>query len=448
MKNNLYLIINNNLKFFFIYYWNTILNYINIFKGFLFEGFMPYKVLINDGMDKEGLDIFQRENVRFIDKYHEGQTLLDVIGGFDAFLVRSKTKVTREIIEAGVKDRGLLRMIGRGGVGVDNIDVKAANEYGVVVKFAPNGVTNSTAEQAIALMFAIARKIPQSHLALTKGVWRKKQFEGVELEGKTFGVIGCGRIGQSVAAKARALGMNVVGYDAYADSVREKFPDSVIQYVSKEDVLRGSDFVSLHTGGKDVVIGAAELDLMKPSAILINASRGNNIDENALYEKLVRRAIYGAGLDTYVKEPKKEGEEVTEPMARLASLDNVVMTSHLGASTAEGQRKTSIELARVTIDYLLNGDYANSVNTVKPSQEGKPVYTLCVYHADVPNMFAQMTNVLGAHGINIRDVASEQIGEDGRVITNYLVHQPVDSITRDALSVIRGVYRVLFSNPV
>lgn len=380
-----------------------------------------------------------------VNEFREGQQLIDTIRDFDAFLVRSKTTVTREMIEAGAIGR--LRMIGRGGVGVDNIDIDAANEYGIVVKSAPNGVTNSTAEHAFFLAGAVARKISASNFALRNGVWRKKQFQGIELAGKTFGIIGCGRIGQAVSMKARGIGMEVVGYDANIDYVKEAFPDSVINYMSKDDVLRLSDVVSLHTGGKQNVIGESEIAIMKKGAILINASRGGNVDEGALYNALISGKLYGAGLDTYKGEPKKEGERVTESMSKLAGLDNVVMTSHLGASTGEGQRKTSVELARVTIDYLTNGDYSNSVNTLKPSNEGKPTYTLCIHHADVPDMFGQMSHVLGRNGVNIRAINSEQVGGDGMVITNYTVHQPVEHSVREELRRVSGVVRVLFSNP-
>ncbi|OGJ22282.1 hypothetical protein A3K73_04690 [Candidatus Pacearchaeota archaeon RBG_13_36_9] len=406
---------------------------------------MAYKVLINDGMDTEGLEIFGQEGICCLNEHLEGAKLLERIGDFDAFLVRSKTKVTKEVIEAGAG--GILRMIGRGGVGTDNIDVDAANECGVVVKYAPNGVTNSTAEQAIALMFSVARKIPQSHAALGEGIWKKRQFEGIELEGKTLGIIGCGRIGQSVAAKARALGMNVMGYDVKLEAVREKFPDSTIWYSSKDKVLGESDVVSLHSGGKDLIIGAEELAVMKPSSILINASRGANIDEAALYEALSGGRLYGAGLDTYEREPKKEGEKTTESMVRLATLENVVLTSHLGASTKEGQRKTSIELARVTIDYLRNGDYVNSCNTVKPSEEEATGYTVCVFHDDVPRMFAQMADVLGQHNINIRAIRSEKVKGPSapRAITNYIVQQQIRKDALEKLNGIAGVYRVLYT---
>ncbi|HRZ85273.1 MAG TPA: NAD(P)-dependent oxidoreductase [Candidatus Paceibacterota bacterium] len=404
---------------------------------------MSYKVLINDGMDKEGLNIFEKENIQYINEYREGNNLLETIGEFDAFLVRSKTKVTKEIIEAGTN--GKLRIIGRGGVGVDNIDVKSASEHGIVVKFAPNRVTNATAEHTIGLLFSIARKIPQSDFSLKSGFWKKKSLSGIELEGKTLGLIGCGRIGQRVAEKARALGMNVIGYDSNISYLKENFPDSVIEYTDLDNLLTESNVISLHTGGKQQIIGENELSKMKENAILINASRGNNVNEEALYKALSSKKLYGAAIDSYKNEPKNEDQETTESMKKLATLENVVMTSHLGASTNEGQRKTSIELARVTADYLLNGSYSNSVNTIKPSEELSSIYTICIYHKDIPGMFGQMTQILGNNGINIRDMKSEQIAENGKVITNCLVHQQVNEETLRRLRSIIGVQRVLFS---
>jgi len=294
------------------------------------------------------------------------------------------------------------------------------------------------------LLFSVARKIPQSYSSLKNGIWKKKEYEGVELEGKTMGIIGCGRIGQKVAEKARALGMDVIGYDAMIDNVVENFPDSNIKYMPlKDTVLINSDVISLHSGGKEVIIGERELSLMKPTAILINASRGNNVDEVALYNSLSNKKLYGVGLDTYVSEPKKEGQEITESMKKLSSLENVVMAPHLGASTKEGQRKTSIELARVTADYFLYGDYRNSVNTVKPSEEKIPSYTVCIYHKDVPGMFGQMTKILADNKINIREINSEQVVGDGKAITNILIQNPPQSSTLDALKGISGVERVL-----
>lgn len=404
---------------------------------------MTFNVLINDGMDVKGLQIFTEERIDYVDEHLEGQKLLGAIPAFDAFLVRSKTSVTKEIIEAGA--RGKLRIIGRGGVGYDNIDKSAADQCGIVVKNAPNGVTNSTAEHAIALMFNVARKIPHSHAALSGGVWRKKQFEGIELEGKTLGIIGCGRIGQSVAVKARALGMNVVGYDTALDWVREQFPDSMVKYMDKEAVLKESDVVSLHTGGKVMIIGEEELAIMKPSTILINASRGANVDEHSLYLALIGGKLYGAGLDTYDGEPKRDGDSTTDSMKRLANLENVVLTSHLGASTREGQRKTSIELARVTADYLKNADYKNSCNTVMPSEEEKAGNTVCIFHDDVPGMFAQMAALFGRSGVNIRAVRSEVAPPVNKAITNYIVQQQVGESVLGELRGIQGVYRVLYT---
>lgn len=404
-----------------------------------------YRVLINDGMEFEGAEIFEKHGIEYVNEHLKGDRLLNTVGEFDALLVRSKTKVTKEVIEAGA--RGILRMIGRGGVGTDNIDKATAKKYGIVVKAAPNGVTNSTAEHAISLMFSVARKIPQAHYALKNGVWRKKEFEGMELEGKTLGVFGCGRIGQRVAEKGRALGMEVIGHDVNMDYARRKFPDSMIRYTSKEDVLAKSDIISLHTGGKELVIGREEFAIMKPGAILINASRGENVDEVALYEALADGRVRGAGLDTYVGEPKDEGQQITESMKRFAGLENVVLSPHLGASTIEGQRKTSFELARITTDYLLNANYGGSVNTRKPSQEGKPCYIVWAFHRDTPGMFGKITQVLGNYGINIRAVESEEVDGDGDVVTNVIVHQRLDQDTLDELKGIDGVKRVLFTDP-
>lgn len=407
---------------------------------------MAYKILINDGMDKEGLELFARER-RFVvtNEHYDNAPLLETIMKFDAFLVRSSTIVTRGIIEEGAK--GKLRLIGRGGVGVDNIDCAAAKEHGIIVKTAPNGVTNSTAEHTLFLAGAVARRISSSNFALRSGVWRKKPFQGIELAGKTWGIIGCGRIGQTLAVKARGLGMETIGFDVDFDYVKESFPDSVIEYRTKEEVLGSSDILSLHTGGVDLVIGAPELAMMKPSAILINASRGPNLDEEALYNALIQEKLYGAGLDTYRNEPEKEIKPTTPSMRKLVGLANVVMTPHLGASTKEGQRKTSVELARVTMDFFLEGKFTNSVNTVRPSLEEKLCYTLCIYHDDCPNMFGQMSHVLGSNGVNIRDNPSEIIGDNSRVVTNYIVHQAIDNTILEELRGIPGVHRVLFTDP-
>jgi D-3-phosphoglycerate dehydrogenase len=390
------------------------------------------KVLLNDGMDEGGIKLFDDMGIETDTCKRDHKTLVDQVGQFDALVVRSATKVTREVIEAGVKGR--LKVIGRAGVGVDNIDIKAAVENGVIVKSAPFGNTNATAELALTLMLAVSRKVAQGHYSLKQGVWRKKCFEGTELAGKTLGIIGCGRIGQKLSELAVGFSMDIIGYDPFVKvSPRIKF-------VSKEEVLSKSDYVSIHISGNENVIGEKELWLMKPTAYLINTARGRNVDIKALYKALKGGQIAGAALDVYEGEPTQEGSEFENP---LRQLDNVVFTPHLGASTTEAQMKTSLEMAKVIIDYLLHGDFSNAVNVGESIElEEKPVFSLFVYHQDKPGMFAKIDKVLADNGVNIRENPSRQIGK-GCAIAIYLVHQKIGQEVIDELNRLEGVIRAI-----
>lgn len=225
------------------------------------------KVLLNDGLEKEGLQLLQNAGVETDTHKRDTEKLVTDIGAFDALIVRSATKVTRQVIEAGAK--GKLKIIGRAGVGFDNIDVAAASEYGIVVKSAPYGSTNAVAELTIGLMLAISRKTPQAHLSLKGGVWKKAKLKGNEMSYKTLGILGCGRIGQKLAEIAhRGFEMEVIGFD-----IKPCF-ESGIKFMTKEEVLSKADYVSVHTpGGKEAVIGEKELAIMKPTAYLVNTSR-------------------------------------------------------------------------------------------------------------------------------------------------------------------------------
>jgi D-3-phosphoglycerate dehydrogenase len=311
------------------------------------------KVLLNDGLEKEGLEIFHEAGIETDAKKRDLPALIAEIGNFDALVVRSATKVTREVLEAGAK--GKLKIVGRAGVGFDNIDAAAASEFGIVVKIAPYGSTNAVAELAIDLMLSVSRNTPQAHHSLKNGVWIKKKLEGRELNGKTLGIIGCGRIGQKLAQIAKlGFNMEVVGFDI------KPCPESGIRFLAtKEDVLAKADYLSVHTGGKDVILGAKELAAMKPTAYIINTSRGNNIDPQALYTALKDGKIAGYATDVYKEEPKAENDPFND---KLKELDNVVLSSHLGASTVEAQRETSTEMDRVVSSYLLGGDFTNAVN--------------------------------------------------------------------------------------
>jgi D-3-phosphoglycerate dehydrogenase len=391
------------------------------------------KVLLNDGLEKESLKLFQEAGIETDTQKRDLNKLIADIGKFDALIVRSATKVTREVLEAGAK--GKLKIIGRAGVGYDNIDVAAASENGIVVKSAPYGSTNAVAELTIGLMLSISRNTPQAHQSLKNSVWKKEKFKGTELSYKTLGILGCGRIGQRLAEIARrGFDMEVIGYDI------KPCLESGIKFMSKEEVLSKADYISIHTGGKDVVVGEKEFALMKKTAYLINTSRGSNVDEQALYKALKERKIAGAALDVYPDEPKAEGAEFK---SKLKELDNVIFSSHLGASTTDAQRETSIEIARVISGYLLGGDFTNVVNAGESIElEEKPVYTLFIHHRDVPGVFANIDQVLADNDINIRANYSRQIGNSGYAISVYVLHKKVDPEIIKKLKAIANICNV------
>ena len=393
------------------------------------------KVLLNDGLDRDGIRLFEEAGIEVDINKRDSDQLIKDIAGFDALVVRSSTKATKELIEAGVK--GKLKIIGRAGVGYDNIDVETASKLGILVKFAPHGNTNATAELAFALILAISRHIHSAHHSLIHGVWKKKPYKGVELSHKILGILGCGRIGQRLAELSRGFDMGVIGFDAMPDRVKALFPDSRIKYMPKEDVLKNADYVSIHTGGKDIVVGETELSMMKPTSYLINVSRGGNVDNEALYTALKTSIISGAGLDTYENEPKKEDSDFSH---KLAKLDDVVLSSHLGASTEEAQRKTSIEMAAAIIDFLKKGDFSGSVNAdASIESESRPCYSLFINHKDVPGVFARIDHILAEHSINIRENQSRQLGAGGLVMTVYLVDQEINNDVLDELNLLEMV---------
>ena len=388
------------------------------------------KVLLNDGMNKEGIKIFTEAGIVADSKKRSAKALTEQIDEFDALVVRGSTKVTREVIESGVK--GNLKIVGRAGIGYDNIDTVAASQNGVVVKNAPWGNINATAEHSLALMLNVSRNIPQAYESLSRGVWRKKTFEGLELRGKTLGIIGCGRIGQRLSELVIGFNMEVIGYDPVVKV------NSRIKFLPKEEVLKRADYVSVHASGTQTVIGEKEISLMKSGAYLINTARGHSVDEEALFNALKAGRIAGAALDVYEDEPRNEGETFTN---RLLKLDNVVLSPHLGASTREAQLRTSIEIAQVVTDYLKKGDFVDAVNVgEKIELEQKPFFPLFVYHDDKPGMFAKISQKLADHGVNIRENPSRQIG-DGCAIAVYLVHQKVEQAVLDELNKLEGVHR-------
>jgi len=391
------------------------------------------KVLLNDNLEKEGIRVFEELGIETDTRKRDLNALEADIGQFDALIVRSSTKVTRAVLEAGAK--GKLKIVGRAGVGYDNIDVAAASKNGVIVKCAPYGNTNAVAELAICLMLNVSRNIPQAHHSLKRGRWKKAEFKGNELSYKTLGILGCGKIGQRVAEIARrGFDMDVIGYDICPCA------ESTVKYVSKEDVLSKADYVSIHTGGKAIIVGEKELSLMKPNAYLINTSRGQNVDAEALYAALKEGRIAGAAVDVYTEEPKGEGVEFR---SKLRELDNLVFSSHLGASTIEAQRETSIEIARVVARYIFGGDFTSAINAGESIElEERPVYTLFIHHRDVPGVFANIDKVLADNDINIRANYSRQIGKSGYAISVYVLHKKVPQKIIETLKGIKNICNV------
>ncbi len=310
------------------------------------------KVLISDKLEKQAVDILQAKGLQVdINTELTPEQLKEKIKGYDALIVRSKTKATKEIIDASDN----LKVIGRAGVGVDNIDIPAATAKGIVVMNAPSGNTISAAEHAFALMFALSRNIPQAHSTLKGKKWDKKKFSGVEVYGKTVGVIGLGRVGSHMANMAKGVGMKVIGNDPLI--TKEKAQSIGVELVSLDELFAAADFISLHvprTPETKNLIGEDALNKMKKNVRIINCARGGVVDETALYNALKAGKIAGAALDVFAQEPL-----VDSP---LLELDNVVVTPHLGASTQEAQIKVAVDIANSIALALKEGKFENALN--------------------------------------------------------------------------------------
>ena len=330
----------------------------------------PPKVLIADSISQRGVDELARENslqVTVKTGLNERE-LVELIPPFSALVVRSQTKVTAGILNAGNK----LRVVGRAGVGVDNVDVETATRRGVVVLNAPGGNTISTAEHAFSLLLSVARKIPQADSNVRSKHWDKKSFEGVELYNKTLGVIGMGRIGSELTRRAISFGMRVVAYDPYLSATRAR--SLQVELVDElDDVLAGADFISLHTPLTTEtrhILDAAKLEKTKRGVRIINCARGGLVDEAALAQALSEGQVAGAALDVFEIEPLPADSP-------LRGAPNVVLTPHLGASTAEAQESVGIEIAQSIRAVLLEGTIRNAVN--------------------MPNLDAKTLAIIGPH---------------------------------------------------
>lgn len=298
------------------------------------------KVLTNDGLEAASIEALKALGVEVVNDHIEQDVLGEKLKDFDAVVIRSATKLTADVFNA--EKGGKLKLAVRAGVGVDNIDIPAGQEIGVTTKNTPSASSNSVAELAVAHMFALARFVAISNVSMRNGEWNKKKYKGIEISGKTLGIVGMGRIGRSLAQKAEALGMKVVYTDLFGKN------DSLsYEFLSLEDLLKTSDFVSLHVPyDKNVgsLIGEKELALMKKTAFLIDCARGKVVEEAALLNALNNDVIAGAGLDVFEDEPTKNTELVNHP--------KVSVTPHIGASTAEAQTRIGEEVVSVIKEFF------------------------------------------------------------------------------------------------
>jgi D-3-phosphoglycerate dehydrogenase len=302
------------------------------------------KILITDKIADEAIELFKSSGHDVTFDEMDADTLNAEISKYDALMVRSRTKVFKEIIKAGAK--GNLKVIGRAGIGVDNIDLETAAKNKIKVVNSPTGATGSVAELAITHMLSLSRHISKADSTMKKGEWAKKQLQGIEIYGKTLGLIGCGNIGKRTAKYAQAFNMSIIGYDPYI-SKEDMQKDGIKKTDELSHVMQEADFISLHLPhipSTHHIIDKKMFLKMKPTAYLINCSRGGIVDENALYNFLKDRKIAGAGIDVFENEPPKDSP--------LLSLDNVILTPHLGANTKEGQIRAGTVCAEQIIKSL------------------------------------------------------------------------------------------------
>ena len=377
----------------------------------------PMRILVCDGLEKTGVDKLKAASGVIVDEQPSisADDLARIIGGYEALIVRSKTRVNADLLGRAAS----LRVVGRAGTGVDNIDVAAATQRGIVVMNAAAGNTVTTAEHTMAMLLSLARQIPQAVQSTRAGRWEKNKFIGVELMGKTLGIIGLGRIGPAVAERARSFGMSVLAYDPYF--TREAAYELGIEMIPMEDLIERADFITVHTPLTEEtrgLISAAAIDKMKPGVRLINCARGGLIDELALAEAIRSGKVAGAALDVFEEEP-------TPPGNPLLALDQVITTPHLGASTTEAQLGVATMIAEQVLDYLKTGTIRGAVNMPAVSAELLAAIGPYITLGEKIGLFQGQV-----FGHDLREVAIEYAGE----VTEYDVKPITQAVLAGLLS--------------
>ena len=311
---------------------------------------MP-KVLISDAMDDIAEKILLSNNIKVdVITNFTPDELNQNINSYDGLIVRSATKVNKEVIENAKN----LKVVGRAGAGVDNIDIKAAKQKNIIVMNTPGGNTNATAEHTLALLLSLSRKIPKADITTHKGEWAKKSLKGNEIKGKTIGIIGFGNVGKRFAQMCNALGLKVLIYSKTFDSIRNEFPDYISCDLNK--ILKEADIISFHCKPNpdgSSIISAKEINIMKKNVLIINTARGNLVSEIDLKDAIKNNTIGGVALDVFEEEPAKNNI--------LFGLDNVLLTPHIAASTAEAQIIVAEMIANQFVDFFLKNKISNSV---------------------------------------------------------------------------------------
>lgn len=392
---------------------------------------LRYRVLVADAISSEGLAPLTADP-RFELEERPGLSpaaLAEAAAGADAILVRSAARVTKDVIARAER----LKVIGRAGVGVDTIDVEAATERGIAVLTAPSGNTTSAAELTIALLLALVRRVAAADASMKRGEWDRKSFAGMELAGKTFGLVGAGRIGGEVARIARGFGMRVLAFDPFLVEDRARALD--VQPVTLEELLRTSHVVSLHvplTEGTKALIGDAELRLMRRDAVLLNVARGGVVDEDALLGALEEHRLGGAALDVF-------GQEPLPPDHPLRSASNVVLTPHLGASTAEAQHNVAVEIAEAVRLALLEGDLSRAVNA--PAIGGEELRRVKPL-LDLAERLGQIASALGGEPIRRVDVRYHGGRDDALrlVASSAMIGVLAPAVGRDAVNLVSALH--------
>ncbi|HET7383466.1 MAG TPA: phosphoglycerate dehydrogenase [Pseudolabrys sp.] len=353
---------------------------------------MP-KVLISDALSPAAVQIFKDRGIEVDFQPALGkdkEKLAAAVGNYDGLAIRSATKVTGKVLEWAKN----LKVIGRAGIGVDNVDIPAATARGIIVMNTPFGNSITTAEHAISLMLALARQIPEADASTRAGKWEKNKFMGVEIFGKTLGVIGCGNIGSIVADRALGLKMKVIAYDPYLSA--DRAGDLGVEKVELEELFKRADFITLHTPLTDKtrnIINADAIKAMKKGVRIVNCARGGLVDEAALYEALKSGQVAGAAFDVFVTEPATENP--------LFSLPNVVCTPHVGASTSEAQENVALQIAEQMSDYLLRGAITNAINFPSISAEEAPKLKPFIALAEKLGSFAGQLTETGVSKVQL-----------------------------------------------